>query len=681
MSPTLSQHKATISTLPMALNHTSEQNPDSLAFAFLDGQANVVSQLTYAEIERAARARASLLAGSGLSGKNAIMIFPSGLEFVTALAGCWYAKVVGAPLKVPAGERGMQNLRRVCHDAQTTTVISTRRIREELCARFAGTPEIAGLRWIETDTVTGAESLSWEPQDIDPDGLALLQYTSGSAGNPKAVMISHRNLASQAAELGSLWPCGQEAVLVSWLPASRDMGLMFGSVLPLWSGRPSYLIAPEVFIRHPDSWLTAISRFRGTHTAAPNFAYELCVRQVSDDVRRLLDLSSLRVAVNGGEPVRRSTLERFSARFSECGLSPTALCPAFWLAENTLKVSGSHPGELAKAQWLSGVALRANHVEVHAERSHATVPVVSCGKPDPGSMVRIIEPVTRLPCPAGEVGEIWISGPSVGQGYWRREAETRETFRARVACDTSVHRYLRTGDLGFLRDGELYIAGRLKDLLIIDGSNHHPGDIEYTVELSLSQARYCRAAAFAVDGDDGEQLVLVVEIDDQTLRKADRDRLRHLVTDAVSAEHQLTVTDLVLVRPGTLPMTTSSKIRQATRAAYLAGEFAVADNQGRSFPHAKLPETIAEALPRAHTLTPREQAVFWLLGLGYDNRSIARELTISERTVKRHVTIILTKLKLTSRLQAGIAALVISLATPLLSGTGGGDSVSRRWLG
>lgn len=575
-------------TLPEALLRQVERRPDSPAFVYLGDGAEPVARLTYREVDAAARGQAADLAGRGLAGQNVIMLFGAVPAFVTTLLGCAYAGVVGIPLQIPRSAEALRRVLRICRDAGTTTVLTTSDVREEVLGRFPDAPELGDLTWVEAGGA-GPDAewahAEWADRGVDPETPAILQYTSGSTGNPKGVVISHRNFAMQAAELDELWPLGDDGAVVSWLPTFHDMGLLFGVIVPLWTGSPSYLMAPELFVRRPANWLEAISRFRGTHTASPDFGYELCVRRIRDDAARGLDLSSWRVAVSGAERVRWGTLQKFTAAFSPYGLSPQTLCPGYGLAENTLKVSGSAPDAAPKVLWASASALRDHRVEARDEGDPATVPLVSCGRVPSSTSVRIVRPRSRAECAPGEVGEIWVDGPCVSRGYWRRPLENQETFQARIVGDHAAGPFLRTGDLGFLHEDELYIVGRLKDLLIFHGANYHPEDIEHTAEAGAPQMRLSSAAAFSVETPDAaEQLVVALEVAGGAQELAPPE-LADAVIRAVNTEYQLPVGDLVLVSRGSLPKTTSGKIRRsACREAYLAGALSAVWQHGRLVP-------------------------------------------------------------------------------------------------
>lgn len=565
--------------LPEILQTRAENQPGDIGFVFLRDGERPEEHLTYGDLYRSARIIAASLTRDGLTGGNAVLLFPAGLEFIKALLGCHYAGVAGAPVKIPNRLSGLMRIRTVADDAGTNAVLTTSGTLRELRRAFGNAAELDGLRWIVTDTPwsTGGTDDPVRARRLPlpaSDGLALLQYTSGSTREPSGVMITHQNFMQNAKEINDLWPLGRDGRVVSWLPTFHDMGLMFGVVLPLWVGVPAYLMAPEAFIRRPMRWLEAISQFRGTHAAAPNFAYELCTRTA--DPAAQLDLSSWRVAVNGAEPVRPSTLRRFASSFAAHGFDGRALCVGYGLAESTLKVCGWPGSEPPRELWVAKSALQEGQILV-SEPGESAVALVSCGSPRLPTQVRLVAPGTGRECLPGRVGEIWVSGPSVAAGYWRKPERTTETFGARVTGGDPGECYLRTGDLGFLHEGELYVTGRLKDLVIHNGRNHYPQDLEGTVEASFPGLQPSCAAAFCVPGELTEELVIAVEADGRVLRQVSPADLTSIISVAVKEGHGITPADVAVVRRGTLPRTTSGKIRrQACRSGYLNGTLALA---------------------------------------------------------------------------------------------------------
>lgn len=567
-------------TLVDALAARGEKQPDTTAYVFLRDGEQPETPLTYGALQAAAESRAAAFAGLGLAGRRAVLLYPSGLEFVQTLLGCMRAGVVAAPVQVPTRARSLARVRRIADDADTTTVLTTAAVLDDLLERFGDGPELTGLQLVATDTLPAVSGIATAmlPPPPEPSAPALLQYTSGSTGDPKGVVVTHSNFLHNAAETDALWPCGPDGVIVSWLPLFHDMGMLFGVVLPLLAGVPSYLMAPDAFIRRPARWLEAVSRFRGTHAAAPSFAYDLCVRAAeAGAVPADVDLSSWRVAANGAEPVRWRTVEAFAAAFAPHGFDARAMCPGFGLAENTLKATGDRNDKPPTALWLSGSDWRGGLIVPVPAGSPDAVPLVGCGRTVGESGVRIVDPATRTPLGEDRIGEIWLSGPCVADGYHGRPALSEEVFRARPACGDDGRTYLRTGDLGFLHGGELFVSGRLKDVIVRTGRNYYPQDIELSAETCCEGLRPNCAAAFSVDDGDTELLVVVVEVDGRTVRAVDPARLRHRVRDAVWDHHRLEADDVLLVRRGSLPRTTSGKVRRrAARGLYEDGTFAAA---------------------------------------------------------------------------------------------------------
>ncbi|WP_067182563.1 fatty acyl-AMP ligase [Microtetraspora niveoalba] len=567
---------APAATLSTVLRAQAARRPDDRAYGFLRDGEELTETLTYAELDAAATARAASFTALGLSGGSAVLLHPTGPEFVRALYGCVRAGVSCAPTPVPDGRKALARLRRIADDAGASAVLTTGAVKRDLEERFAGLPELDGIAIVDTESMPPADPrrLS-EPA---PDDVALLQYTSGSTGAPKGVMVTHANFLANVTETERSFPVGDDGVVVSWLPLFHDMGLLLTVVFPLCAGVPAYLMPPDAFVRRPARWLEAISRFRGTHAAAPSFAYELCVRTAAEGrVDPALDLSSWRAAINGAEPVRWHVVRAFAETFAPFGLPRTAPCPGYGLAENTLKATANPPHLPPSALWVSADALLSGRVEILDEDDPAAKPLVGSGVTTGSTRVEIVDPGTMAACPPGRVGEIWIHGPCVAAGYLGRPAETAETFLARLSGEAEERAYLRTGDLGFVHDGELYVAGRLKDVIIRKGRNHYPQDIELTAESAHPGLRPNCAAAFSVDDGEHERLVVVVEADGRVLRSTRPDVLRERIGEAIREEHRLRADEVLLVRRGLLPRTTSGKVRRrACRAGYLNGELKAA---------------------------------------------------------------------------------------------------------
>lgn len=564
----------TPSPLPAILAQRAERTPDTVAYVYLRNGEEIGEQTTYRELHTDVQARAAALAELAGDRRSAVLMYPNGLEFIRAWLGCTQAGIMGAPIQVPTRRHAVQRLRTIADDARTTLVLTTREVRDQVLADFPGLAELAGLELVATDELH-APAVEVELPTPGLSDVALLQYTSGSTGNPKGVMVTHANFWFNAWETDELWPLEDDGSVVSWLPFFHDMGLLLGIVLPLWAGRPSYLMGPEAFIRRPGRWLEAVSRFGGTHSSAPNFAYDLCVR--SDSVRGPLDLSRWRMAVNGAEPVRLHTVQDFIGKFAAAGFDARAMCPSYGLAEHTLKVSGSPQDTEPALLVLDAQALGHGKVVPVAEDAEASVgtTIMSVGRTVGDTRVRIVNPHTHRAAGPDEVGEIWASGPCVTAGYMGREEESERTFRARIVGEEADVPFLRTGDMGFVRGGDVFVTGRLKDLIVVKGRNHYPQDLENSVENSHPLLRPASAAAFAVDDGEQESVVVVVEGDSRVGRYASADEVTTAVREALRHNHRIDVADVVLIRRGALPKTTSGKVRRRPcREQYEAGTLA-----------------------------------------------------------------------------------------------------------
>jgi acyl-CoA synthetase (AMP-forming)/AMP-acid ligase II len=535
-------------SLVEVLQSRAIRHPDRRACIFLED--GVETQVyTYRDLDRKARVIAAALQRQCHPGETALLLFPAGLEFVAAFFGCLYAGVIAVPTYPPTGVRSTARIEAVAQDAAAAVVLTTAGLLERVKRRLPEESPLADLPWLTTEAIfaTPVGALVELPVP-DSDDLAFLQFTSGSTSAPKGVMVSHGNLMAHMALMDSAFHLPELSTTVCWVPVYHDMGLIGHVLLSAYSGSTLALMSPTAFLQRPYLWLQAISRYRCEASGGPNFAYEICIRRITPEERATLDLSSWRMAVNGAEPIRPETLESFSETFAECGFRAEAHFPSYGLAEATLLVTGGSPGPAP--------------VVVDGR--------VGCGPVWGGQQVLVVDPESRRALPDGETGEIWMQGPSVARGYWGRPEATERTFLARL--ESGEGPFLRTGDLGFFRDGQLFVAGRLKDMMIIRGRNLYPQDIERTVEEAHPAIHATCVAAFAVDAEGEEQLVVAAEVNRHAYGKDGLEQeIVAAVRQAVAEEHCVRVHDLLLLRPASIPKTTSGKIqRSACRELYLA---------------------------------------------------------------------------------------------------------------
>jgi len=549
------------------LRHRATYQPDEIAFTFLvDGEDQQV-HITNAELDRQARAIGGWLQSAGLEGERALLLYPPGLEFIAAFFGCLYAGVVAVPVYPPRKNRSLQRIQAIAEDAQARVALTTQAVIRRVEPLIDETPHLKQLRWLATCDVPLQMEDRWQKPPITSETLAFLQYTSGSTGMPKGVMLNHGNLLHNSALIAYVFEHTRSGIGVFWLPSYHDMGLIGGILQPLFVGRPNILMSPLAFLQKPFRWLWAITRFRATTSGGPNFAYELCVDKIPPAQRAQLDLSSWQVAFNGAEPVRAETMERFTEAFAPYGFRREAFFPCYGLAEATLIVTGGYAKQPPVIRWFLTDALERGRAIPAPEHGPGARPLVGCGQTLPDQRVLIVDPDTCQQLAEGHVGEIWVQGPSVAMGYWNRPEATAQTFGGYVR-DTGEGPFLRTGDLGFLHQGELFVTGRIKDVIILRGRNIYPQDIELTVQHAHPWLRPDAGAAFTVEQEGRERLVIVHEVERRA--RGHLEPVLQAIRKAISEEHDLAVDAIVLIKPGTIPKTSSNKIqRHACRQGYL----------------------------------------------------------------------------------------------------------------
>jgi amino acid adenylation domain-containing protein len=556
------------STLVELLHRHAIQRPEQVAFSFWAEDTTAEVCRTYRELDERARVIGAQLQAFNAAGERVLLLYPPCLDYVAAFFGCLYAGAVAVPAYPPRLNRPMPRLQAIVADAQVTMALTTDQILTSLESRFDHLPDLRGLHWRATDRTTASVVADWQPPAISADSLAFLQYTSGSTATPKGVMLTHGNLLHNLTAIQRCFETDTASRGVFWLPLYHDMGLIGGMLETLYCGGTSVLMSPVDFLQRPLRWLQTISRTHATISGGPNFAYDLCVDKITPQERARLDLSSWRLAFSGAEPIRAETLDRFAEAFAPCGFQPEAFYPCYGLAEGTLIVSGGAKAERPIIKHFNTSALQQRRVIEEPIGSGTARSMVSCGRTVLNQEIVIAHPEQLTSCAPDEIGEIWVAGPSIAQGYWNNPTATAQTFQARLA-DSGHGPFLRTGDLGFLHDGELFVTSRLKDLIIIRGRNHYPQDIELTVEQSHAVLRMAGGAAFSVELAGEERLVVVQELE-RHYRNVDLNEVMQTIREAVASEHELQVYAVVLIKTGSILKTSSGKIqRRACRAAFL----------------------------------------------------------------------------------------------------------------
>ena len=563
--------------------------PDQVAYTFLTDGETTTASLTYQALHHRATAIAAHLHSICSPGDRGLLLYPPGLDYIEAFFGCLYAGVVAVPAYLPSPNRSLSKLDAIAASADITVALTNTKTLSLLKRRISPSSELTHCDWVTTDTLSRSTQ-GGESNRIFPDTLALLQYTSGSTAAPKGVMITHQNLLHNLDAVAQGFAITPNSKGVIWLPPYHDMGLIGGILQPLYGGFSVILMSHMMFLQNPFRWLQAISRHQGTISGGPSFAYDFCVQKITSEQRDSLDLSHWQVAFNGAEPICPQVLERFAAMFGPCGFRPEAFYPCYGLAESTLMVTGVDKTAPPVVKTFSADGINHAQAEWKGGTKERKLARVGCGYPSPQQQLVIVNPQTHCQCAPGEVGEIWLAGPSVAQGYWRQPEKTQQTFRAYLA-DTGQGPFLRTGDLGRWDQGELFVTGRLKDMIIIHGCNHYPQDIERTVESHTSIVRPHSAAAFVVEVDGAERVVVAAELERRYWRLWKKnshvsqgaqaplpDNPQEFIQglqNALVREHSLRPETILLLKPGSLPKTSSGKVQR-----YLCRDRFLADTLG-----------------------------------------------------------------------------------------------------
>jgi acyl-CoA synthetase (AMP-forming)/AMP-acid ligase II len=553
--------------------HLENGLKDKPAYIFLKDGEDTEELITYGELLSRAKILANQLVSTYAPGMRALLIYPPGIDFVVAFLGCLYSGIVAVPTYPPRLHRKRpttQRLDLIVRDCTPSLVLSSAELdslRLALCQEHTLFRE---LQWYDTRSLDAQSSPPATPlRSRQDDDVAFLQYTSGSTGSPKGVMVSHGNILANQMALQEAMGQTDQSTVVGWLPVYHDMGLIGDILHPLYLGARCVFMSPIHFLHRPMRWLRAISKYQATISGGPNFAYDLCVARAGNCSEQELNLSSWDVAFTGAEPIRADTIQRFTKAFEGSGFKSKAFYPCYGLAEATLLVTGSRPlaGPVVKrfpiAQ-LEGITHPLQRKLGDARSS------VSCGHPASKHRVVVVDPQTRTALNDGAVGEVWVTGPSVAVGYWNRPIETETTLRANL--DGTEEHFLRTGDLGLLTEGELFLTGRIKDLILVNGRKIYPQDVEYTVEGTHSSIRPNSGAAFQIETDHDSQLIVAYEWDRK--KGSEPEKIAEEIVQSVSREHEIRVHSLLLLDPGAIPKTSSGKIqRSVCRTRYLKGLF------------------------------------------------------------------------------------------------------------
>jgi acyl-CoA synthetase (AMP-forming)/AMP-acid ligase II len=560
----------TFSSLVTLLAHRAGIQPDERAYIFLSDRGKEEAVISFRQLHAAAGALAQRLTQVTRPGDRALLVFPPGLEFIIAFFGCQIARIIAVPMMVPRRQSARDSSAAIVANCDPVVGLTSPALagRDDLRVRFHD----GRIPWLSVD-LTCAESGATDLPSPDAEDIAFLQYTSGSTSDPKGVAVSHANLLANLEMIRLSLGNTRQSTYVNWVPLYHDMGLILNTLQTLYLGALCVLMAPNAFMQRPLNWLRAIHHYRAEVACGPNFGFDLCVSRYRADQMVDIDLSSWKIALNGAEPVHAETIRRFCDTFVRHGFDPDAMFPAYGMAEATLLIAGGRRGAGCVTRIVSRSGLQAHVVDAPADPAD-TLTVVGCGRALAGERIAIVNPDSGEPLPCDRVGEIWVNGPNVASFYWRNEELTRNDLHAAMAGTDDDADWLRTGDLGFLdSDGELFITGRIKDLIIIRGNNHYPQDIEATVQALHPALRQNGGAAFSVPDDRGEEtLVIVQEIERTERNRIDPTEITDRIREGVADQHELFARHIALIRPGTLPKTTSGKIQRGrTRRLWLEG--------------------------------------------------------------------------------------------------------------
>jgi len=572
---------AELPTLVAIVRHHAKHFPEDEAFTFLVDGDSKRDTITYAELDRRARAIAALIRKNAEPGDRALLLFPPGTDYITSFFGALYAGVIAVPAYPPDPnpkrlKRTLPRLQAIVADSGSTVILTDSMINRMAKGLFGLAPEFATMTWLPTDKLEDGLEDGWEAPNIYTDSIAFLQYTSGSTGTPRGVMLTHANLLAEIEAVHEKFGHEPNSIATHWLPPYHDMGLIGAILTPIHGAFPALLMSPMAFLRRPKRWLNAIASTpdRRVSAGGPNFAFELMLRKTKPEERAALNLAQWKVAYTGAEPIRASTLRKFEEAFAVAGFEPTHHYPCYGLAEATLLVTGADHWGTAVTESFDADALHQRKIAPPSSPEKARE-LVSSGSVAPNHVLKVIDPDTLEECDATTIGELWVQGPIVAKGYWNMPERSEREFRASIKGQEDTGTWLRTGDLAFIRDDEVYIAGRIKDMIIIRGANLYPQDIEEAVEDAHEFVRKGCIAAFAFDKNDEEVLGLVTEVDARD-PSFDAEAVIAAIRKTVTADFQVDPDAVVLITAKSIPKTSSGKIqRHAAKNGFLDGSLEV----------------------------------------------------------------------------------------------------------
>ncbi|MEE3897086.1 fatty acyl-AMP ligase [Priestia megaterium] len=569
--------KSNYSSMIDLLSHKVMIHPEKVVYTFLSNDNQDETNITYQELHMYAKQIAAYLQHLGLEGQRALLMYPSGIDYVKAFLGCIYANVIPVPVYPPGLSRNMERLKAIMDDSATNIILTTTQLHSKISFHFSDELSNMNLKWIPIDDISYDYRDQWSKPKVDKESLAFLQYTSGSTSSPKGVMVTHGNILHNEAMIKAACQHNEDTVMLGWLPMYHDMGLIGNILQPLYLGAKCVFMSPMDFLQKPFRWLSAISKYKATISGGPNFAYDLCLKKITDEQKVQLDLSSWEVAFNGAEPVRYETIQKFAQAFKDCGFKLNQFFPCYGMAEATLFITGNEKLTKPVSKGFCKESLLENKAIERPMNSEYSVKLIGCGMTWLNQKVEIVNTDSLSKCASNEIGEIWVKGDSIAKGYFGRKQETNYAFN-NIVKDTNENGFLRTGDLGFFHEGQLFVTGRLKDVIVLRGKNHYPQDIELTVEKADQAIISGASAAFSVDINGEEKLIIVAEIERKYRPRPHKERelkgyldsvLRN-IRQQVMEEHEVQPYTIYLLKTSSIPKTSSGKIqRSACKNAYL----------------------------------------------------------------------------------------------------------------